>query len=83
MPTGYFGTRPKGYDAATTKPIGSFEFSHRTVMRNKRILRKRALVEYPFAIMKSVFHFSHTLVILSRRVRVKFMFSCFSYNILQ
>ncbi|MEM3192688.1 MAG: hypothetical protein QW292_11535 [Candidatus Parvarchaeota archaeon] len=50
-------------------------------MRNKRISRKRALVEYPFAIMKRVFHFSHTLVTLSRRVRVKFMFSCFSYDL--
>ncbi|MEM4091137.1 MAG: IS5/IS1182 family transposase, partial [Thermoplasmatales archaeon] len=69
--------RPKGYDATMTKPIGSFEFSHRTVMRNKRISRKRALVEYPFAIMRRVFHFSHTLVTLSRRVRAKFMFSCF------
>ncbi|MEM3191199.1 MAG: transposase [Candidatus Parvarchaeota archaeon] len=80
---GYFGTKPKGYDATMTKPIGSFKLSYWTVMSNKRISRKRALVEYPFAIMKSVFHFSHTLVTLSRRVRVKFMFSCFSYNILQ
>jgi len=42
---------------------------------------KRALVGYPFAIMKRVFHFSYTLVTLSRRVRVKFMFSCFAYNL--
>ncbi|MEM4091396.1 MAG: hypothetical protein QXQ46_11780 [Thermoplasmatales archaeon] len=60
-----------------TKSIGSFKLSYWTVMRNKRISRKRALVEYPFEIMKSVFHFSHTLVTLSRRVRAKFMFSCF------
>ncbi|MEM3191307.1 MAG: transposase [Candidatus Parvarchaeota archaeon] len=63
------------------KFICIFKFSHRTVMRNKRISRKRALVEYPFAIMKSVFHLSHTLVTLSRRVKVKFMFSCFAYNL--
>ncbi|MEM4066616.1 MAG: transposase [Candidatus Micrarchaeaceae archaeon] len=74
---GYFGIRLEGYDATMTKSIGSFKFSYWTVMRNKRISRKRALVEYPFAIMKRVFHFSHTLVTLSRRVRVKFMFSCF------
>ncbi|AEB94804.1 IS5 inactivated transposase [Metallosphaera cuprina Ar-4] len=60
-----------------TRTIGSFKHCYWTVMRNKRISKKRALVEYPFAIMKSVFHFSHTLVILSRRVRMKFMFSCF------
>ncbi|MEM3907578.1 MAG: hypothetical protein QXZ17_12080 [Nitrososphaerota archaeon] len=62
-----------------TKPIGSFKLSYWTVMSNKRIVRKRALVEYPFEIMKRVLHFSHTLVTLSRRV--KFMFSCFAYNI--
>ena len=78
---GYFGTKPKGYDATMAKVIGNFKLSHRTVMRNLRISRKRALVEYPFAIMKRVFHFSHTPVTLSRRVRVKFMFSCFAYNL--
>ncbi|MEM3192977.1 MAG: hypothetical protein QW292_13020, partial [Candidatus Parvarchaeota archaeon] len=55
--------------------------SHRMVMKNKRISRKRALVEYPFAIMKRVFHFSHTLVTLSRRVRVKAAFLCIGYNL--
>jgi len=39
------------------------------------------MVQCSFAIMKRVSHFSHTLVTLSRRVRVKFMFSCFSYNL--
>ena len=38
-------------------------------------------MEYPLAIIKRVFHLSHTLVTLSRRVRVKFMFSCFAYNL--
>jgi len=31
--------------------------------------------------MKRVFRFSHTLVTFSRRVRVKFMFSCLTYNL--
>ncbi|MEM3191417.1 MAG: hypothetical protein QW292_04850 [Candidatus Parvarchaeota archaeon] len=53
---------------------------YRTVMMNDRISRKRALVEYPFAIMKSVFHFSHTLVTISRRVRVKC--SCFPASLI-
>ncbi|MEM0312545.1 MAG: hypothetical protein QXV17_06345 [Candidatus Micrarchaeaceae archaeon] len=48
----YFGTKPKGYDATMIKPIGSFKLSYGTVTRNKRISRKRALVEYSFAIMK-------------------------------
>ena len=59
----------------------SFKLSTWSILRNKRISGKRALVEYPFAIMKRVFHFSHTLVVLSRTVRVKFMFSCFAYNL--
>ncbi|MEM3191950.1 MAG: hypothetical protein QW292_07650 [Candidatus Parvarchaeota archaeon] len=63
-----------------TKPIGSFKLSYWTVMRNRRISRKRALVEYSFEIMKSVFHFSHTLVTLSRRVRVKC--SCFPASLM-
>jgi IS5 family transposase len=78
---GYFGVRPKGYDATMTKALRCFKLSIWSVMRNRRISRKRALVEYPFAIMKRVFHFSHTLVTLSRRVKVKFMFSCFAYNL--
>ncbi|MEM4068036.1 MAG: hypothetical protein QXV17_14380 [Candidatus Micrarchaeaceae archaeon] len=49
-----------------TKSIGSFKLSYWTVMMNGKISRKRALVEYPFEIMKRVLHFSHTLVTLSR-----------------
>jgi len=55
--------------------------NYRSKLHNRKISMKRALVEYPFAIMKRVFHFSHTLVTFSRRVRVKFMFSCFAYNL--
>ena len=78
---GYFGVRPKGYDATMTRAFRGFKLSIRSILRNKRISRKRALVEYPFAIIKRVFHFLHTLVTLSRRVRVKFLFSCFGYNL--
>ncbi|MEM3192496.1 MAG: hypothetical protein QW292_10520 [Candidatus Parvarchaeota archaeon] len=67
----------KGYDATMTKGFKCFNLSIRSTRRNKKISRKRALVEYPFEIMKSVFHLSHTLATISRRVSVKFMFSCF------
>jgi len=73
--------RDKGYDATMTKALGNFKLGIYSILRNRRISRKRALVEYPFSIIKGVFHFSHTLVTLSRRVRVKFMFSCFAYNL--
>ena len=63
------------------KALRGFKLSIWSIVRNKRISRKRPLVEYPFAIMKRAFHFPQTLVTLSRRVRVKFMFSCFAYNL--
>jgi len=72
-----FGEKSTG----TYKALRSFKLIIHSILRNRRISRKRALVEYPFSIIKRVFHFSHTLVTLSRRVRVKFMFSCFAYNL--
>jgi hypothetical protein len=56
-------------------------FFYRRNYSVKGIPRKRVLVEHPFAIIKRVLHFSHTLVTPSRRGRVKFMFSCFAYNL--
>ena len=64
-----------------TRALRGFRLSIWSILRNKRISRKRALVEYPFAIIKRVFHFSNTLVTISRRARVKFMFFCFVYNL--
>ena len=78
---GYFGVKQKGYDAIMTKALRGFRLSIWSILCNKRIFRKRSLAEYPFAIIKSVFHFSYTLVTLSRRVRVKFMLSCFAYSL--
>lgn len=49
--------------------------------RNLRITRKRSLVECPYSVIKRVFHFSHVMVTLRRRVRIKVMFACFAYNI--
>jgi len=78
---GYFGVKPKGYDVTMTKELRSFKLSIYRILRNRRISRKRALLEYPFSIIKRVFHFSHILFTMSRRVRVKFMFSCLAYNL--
>jgi IS5 family transposase len=49
--------------------------------RLRRRSDQRSLAEYPYAIMKRLFHFSHVMVTLIRRVRVKFMFACFAYNL--
>ena len=56
---GYFGVKPKGFDATMTKALRSFKLGIYSILRNRRISRKRALVEYPFSIIKRVFHFSH------------------------
>ena len=52
-----------------------------SIRRNLRISRKRSLVEYPYSIIKRVFHFSHVMVTTVKRVRVKFMCACFAYNV--
>ena len=78
---GYFGSDPKGIDGTMDRSVRNHKLSIESVRRNRRISRKRSLVEYPYAVMKRVFHFSHVIVTLVRRVRVKFMFACFGYNV--
>ena len=34
-----------------------------------------------YSIIKRVFHFSHIMVTIVKRVRIKFMFACFAYNV--
>ena len=78
---GYFGSDPKGIDGTMDRSVRDHKLSIESVRRNLRISRKRSLVEYPYAVMKRMFHFSHVMVTLVRRVRVKFMFACFGYNV--
>ena len=78
---GYFGSDPRGMDGTMDRAVRNHKLSIESVRRNLRISRKRSLVEYPYAIIKRVFHFSHILVTMIRRVRVKFMFACFGYNV--
>jgi IS5 family transposase len=63
------------------RSVKNHKLTIESIRRNLRISGKRSLVEYPYAIMKRAFHFSHVLVTTIRRVRVKFMFACFAYNI--
>lgn len=78
---GYFGSEPRGIDATMDKAMRNHKLSIESVRRNRRMTRKRSLVEYPYAVIKRAFYFSHAIVTLIRRVRVKFMFACFAYNI--
>jgi IS5 family transposase len=50
---------------------------------NRRINRKRALGERPFALIKRIFNAGHVLVTTGRQVRVKMVFACFCFNLVQ
>ena len=78
---GYFGNDPKGINGTMDRAVRGHKLPIESVRRNLRISRKRSLVEYPYAVIKRVFHFGHVLVTAIRRVRVKFMFACFAYNL--
>ena len=78
---GYFGHDPKGIDGTMDRAVRNHKLSIESIRRNLRILRKRSLVEYPYPIIKRVFHFSHVMVTTVKRVRVKFMFACVGYNV--
>lgn len=75
---GYFGNDPKIFNGTMDRAVRNHKLPIESVRRNIRISRKRALVEYPYAVMKRVFHFGHVLVTLIRRARIKFMFA---YNL--
>ena len=51
--------------------------------RNRRIESKRRPVERTFAVLKRVLHAEHMLVASVARVRVKIVFSCLCFNLLQ
>jgi len=75
---GYFVHDPKGIDGTMDRSVRNHKLSIEPIRRNLRISRKRSLVEYPYSIIKRVFHFSHVMVTTVKRVRVKFMFACFA-----
>ena len=78
---GYFGHDPKGIDGTMDRSVRNHKLSMEFIRRNLRTSRKRSLVEYPYAIIKRMFHFSHVMVTTVKMVSVKFMFACFAYNV--
>ncbi|MGP6206876.1 hypothetical protein ACNF42_02425 [Cuniculiplasma sp. SKW3] len=68
-------------DTTMDRSVRNHKLSIESVRGNIRISKKRSLVEYTYAIMKRMFHFSHVMVTTLRRVIVKFMFACFGYNV--
>ena len=80
---GYFGVEPRGYDATMRRGVRGHPLSIRDRLRNRRINRRRAPGERPFAVIKRVFHAGHVLVTTVRRVHVKMVFACLCFNLVQ
>jgi len=80
---GYFGVKPRGYDATMRRGVRSHPIGIRDRLRNTRISRRRAPVERAFAVLKRVLHAGHVMVATVDRVHVKMVFACICFNLLQ
>jgi len=80
---GYFGVEPRGYDATMRRATRGHPLSVWDRLRNRRINNKRAPVERVFAVIKRVFNGGRVLVTSLPRVRVKMVFSCLCFNLMQ
>jgi len=80
---GYFGVAPRGFDATMRRGVRGHPLGEVDKARNRRIGSKRRPVERTFAVLKRVFHAGHMLVASVARVRVKMVFSCLCFNLLQ
>jgi IS5 family transposase len=80
---GYFGVQPHGWDATMKRGVRGHPLGLRDRLRNNRIGSKRRPVERVFAVLKRVFWSGHVLVTSLPRVRVKLVFSCFCFDLLQ
>jgi IS5 family transposase len=80
---GYFGVPAKGHDATMQRgtragPIGIWDR-----LRNARISRRRAPIERTFSVLKRTFRAGHVMVTTVPRVKVKMLFSCLCFNLMQ
>ena len=80
---GYFGVESRGYSATMRRGVRGRPLGIRDKLRNRRINRKRAPGERPFAVIKRVFNAGHVLVTTVPRVHVKMVFACFCFNLVQ
>ena len=78
----YF-VKPMGFDATMRRGVRGHPLGIRDKLRNKRINRKRAPRERPFAVLKRVFGAGHVLVTTVARVHVKMVFACLCFNLVQ
>jgi len=80
---GYQGVVPHGWDATMRRAGRGHPLGIRDKLRNMRISRKRCPGERPFAVIKRVFGSGHVLVTSLPRVRVKLVFACLCFNLVQ
>ena len=80
---GYQGVVPRGWDATMKRASRGHPLSIWDKLRNRRISRKRCSGERPFAVIKRVFGAGHVLVTSLPRVRVKLVFACLCFNLVQ
>ena len=80
---GYFGVVPRGWDATMLRGVRGHPLGYKAQLRNNRIGSKRRPVERVFALLKRGFGLERVLVTSLERVRVKLMFSCFCFNLVQ
>jgi len=83
MDKAYFGGDIRGYSAAMRRGTRGHPPGIRDRLRNRRINKKRAPGERPFAVIKRIFNSGHVLVTTVTRVRVKMIFACLCFNLVQ
>jgi len=79
----YHGVKSRGYDATMRRGVRGRPLDIWDRLRNRRINRKRAPGERPFAVIKRVFNGGHVVVTTVKRVHVKMVFACLCFNLVQ
>jgi IS5 family transposase len=80
---GYFGAETKGFNATMQRGVRGHPIGIRDILRNARISKTRSPGERPYAVIKNVFHSTHTRVTTVPRVHVKMVFAAFSFDLFQ
>lgn len=80
---GYFGSECKGINGTMDRSVRGHRLPLKSIRRNLRISRIRSLVEHPYAFMKRMFRFAHTMVTTVQRIRVKTYFTAMRYNLMR
>ena len=80
---GYFGATSNGFNATMQRGVRGHPIGIRDQLRNARISRIRSPGERPYAVIKNVFHSTHTRVTTVLMVHVKMLFAAFTFDLYQ